>query len=507
MIPNWMSAHERKIQCALLIFIWVILWFCSPVEAGQLGANAIYLLSDHLPSTEISQKNSDGYRLIRHEMAKKSISDAQAAGFGFVRVALTGYRPIAFDDPMNDLAVWQTAPETYWAATDELFDELDAAHIRMVPTLAWNLIQFPALGRDDLATFLRDRNSRSRSLFVKFVTEFVTRYRSRSTVLFYELGNEWNLDADIDLQENCRTAKPGTCAWRNFTTDDLVSFSRDAASMIRSLDPSRKVSSGYSLPRRAASHLRNHFGNSSVDSWKEDSPMEFQQYLLYLNGPFDIVSAHIYSPDATRFGGRPGQAATVVTQTMSAVKSAGKQLFIGEFGDSGVTPFLQSMLHEIVQQQIDYAAIWVWEFYQTSTYETHNTEPSRFSIEPGYYDELIAVVGETEKALGRALPHHSESPNVILSWPLPCSKVDRKIKLAAVASDGARGVKSVEFFVNGRQTAVVASPPYLADFDPSAFGDENVEIEAKAIAVNGSTAVFKTEVRLNGSQASCHTQN
>ena len=107
---------------------------------------------------------------------------------------------------------------------------------------------------------------------------------------------------------------------------------------------------------------------------------------------------------------------------MSAVKSVGKQLFVGEFGDSGATPFLRRFLHEIVEQHVDYAAIWVWEFYQTSTYETDNTEPSKYSIEPGYYDGLIALLVETEKALGRTMPRSLERPNAILHLALAMRK-------------------------------------------------------------------------------------
>ena len=499
--PNtWMPGGRAA---AALIWFLSCLFFC-PAQAGQLGANALYLLSDYLPGSAAMSESGEDYRFIRREMAKKSISDARAAGFTFVRVGLTGYRPIGFDDKLNDLAVWQDTPAAFWAATDDLFDELDKANIRIVPTLAWNIIQFPALGGDDLSTFLRDPNSRSRALFAKFVTEFVTRYKDRSTILFYELGNEWNLDADIDLQKICRDTGSKGCVWHNFSTDELVAFSRDAVSLIKRIDPSRKVASGYSLPRPAASHLRSTFNTSSAGAWRNDSAEEYQNYLLYLNEPFDIVSVHIYPPAADRFGGTSGLPTAIISLTMSAVKSVGKQLFVGEFGDSGATPFLRRFLYEIVEQHVDYAAIWVWEFYQTSTYETHNTEPSKYSIEPGYYDGLIALLVETEKALGRTMPRSLERPNVILTWPLPCARVDQITRLAAVASDGARGVKGVEFLVNGQRIAVVASPPYYAEWDPVGLGKTNIEIEARATSDAGMTAAFKTEVRANGSKAACH---
>jgi hypothetical protein len=480
------------------LLVCLFLCPCPLAEAGQLGANKVDLLFNYLPPPVAIPEGNVGYRFVRRAMAKKAILDARDAGLTFLRVSSTGYRPIDFDDKINDLSLWQSDPHTFWADADDMFDDLDRAGIRIVPTLAWNIIQFPALGGDDLYTFLRDPNSRSRTLFARFVTDFVTRYRNRQTILFYELSNEWNLDADIDLQGNCQAHMAKSCVWHNFSTDDLLEFSRWFVSLMKNLDPSRKVSSGYSLPRAAAWHLR------SGDGWINDSIDEFEQYLVYLNEPFDIVSVHIYPPATDRFGASSGEPGAVISAASSAAKTVGKELFIGEFGDGGATPFVRNFLREILSQNIDYAAIWVWEFYQASTYETHNTEPSRYSIEPGYYDDLIGLIWETEQALGqRPVSRQLDPPRVILTWPLPCAEVDRETTLAAVASAGTRGVKSVAFFVNGDRLATVTSPPFYAKFDPKGFDNRNVEIEARAAADSGLSAVFKTTVRVNGSQASC----
>jgi Bacterial Ig domain len=487
--------YRRAAQLLGTLLLCILLGI--PAKAGQLGANAS-LMSDYLSASDTNAKGTDGYRFIRRQMAKKSIRDAQAVGFKFLRVGVTGYRPIDFADPVNDLAIWQNNPDRFWAAADEMFDDLDQAGIQIVPTLAWNILQFPALGGDDLATFLRDPGSRSRALLRQLVTDFVSRYRSRQTILFYELSNEWNLDADIDLERTCRANKTKRCVWHDFSTDDLVEFSRWFVSLVKSLDPSRKVSSGFSLPRAAASHLRSGAG------WISDSVEEFKEYLVYLNEPFDIVSVHIYPGEAGMFGASSDEPDRLISVALSAVKSVGKQLFVGEFGDSGITPFLRNFLHAIVDQHVDYAAIWVWEFYQTSTYETHNTDPSRFSIEPGYYDDLIALLGQTEQALGsKPEARISDRPVVVLTWPLPCAKVDRPTTLAAVASAGMHRVKAVEFFVNGKSLATAASPPFYAKFDPGGFGDSNIEIEARAVAASGLSAGFKTVVRVNDSQAFC----
>jgi hypothetical protein len=58
--------------------------------------------------------------------------------------------------------------------------------------------------------------------------------------------------------------------------------------------------------------------------------------------------------------------------------------------------------------------------------------------------------------------------------------------------------------VNGQRIAVVASPPYYAEWDPVGLGKTNIEIEARATSDAGVTAALKIEVRANGSEAACH---
>src|SRR5260370_37956369 len=116
-----------------------------------------------------------------------------------------------------------------------------------------------------------------------------------------------------------------------------------------------------------------------------------------------------------------------------------RSCFIGEFGDvAGATPFLTNLLDEFISERIGFAAIWVWEFYQTSTYETRNTEPTRYDVEPGYSDDVIAMLMQAERRLGHMPPAKDPAapPRVVLTWPLPCAAVARPIEIEAVASDG-----------------------------------------------------------------------
>ncbi len=434
-------------------------------------------------------------------MAEKAIADARDAGLTFFRVAVTGYSPVEFDSKQSDLALWQNDPPRFWAALDRMFDDLDKAGMRLVPSFVWNIGQFPALGHDSIATFVRDANAPSRRLLAQFIRDFIARYKARKTILFYEFGNEMNLLADLD--EHKRNCHREPCVWGNFTTAEMDQFARQMVALIKSSDPSRPVTSGYSLPRPNATHLERQpeFGAGGPD-WTPDTKQEFGRDLLATNDPFDIVSIHVYPGDQTRSSGPPpGRPYDPLREAAKVGRFAGKPLFIGEFGDDGgATPFIADLLDEVVRERVDYAAIWVWEFYQTSTY----TPVPRFNVEPAYTDNLIRLLMTTERRIGTAPPPGAASaPRVVLTWPLPCTEIDRPVDLGAVASDGAKAVKRVDFLIDGQTLRSIAAPPYRVPFDPAGRGSRSVEIEARAVAGSGATAAFRSTVHLNGDKRSC----
>jgi hypothetical protein len=475
----------------------------SIAPAAELGANKFDLRRQYFPDSDTNEPNpSDPVRLA---MARKAIADARDAGWTFLRTSVTGYWPLNIGDRRNDLAVWQADPTAFWAGMDRMFDDLDRAGVRLVPSFVWNTTQFPALARETLATFIHDPTSHSRRLLAQFITEFIVRYRNRRTILFYELTNEMNLKADLDLRSRCKGVGP--CVWSDFTTHDMVSFSRDLVSLIKSLDRTRQVTSGFSIPRRAAAHLKEHpqFDAGRPDRSADDRE-EFTRYIVAVHAPFDIISVHINpQSENDRFGRPAGQQYALVADAAAAAREAGKPLFVGEFGDTGATPFMRGLLDLIVHEKVAYASFWSWEYYQKTTYLTHDTDADRTSVEPGYSDDLIALLENAKRAMGGGSPPRDAAapPRVVLTWPLPCAVVDRPVDLAAVASDGARGVRQVEFHVDGKLIGSAASPPYTVHFDPAGLGERTVDVTARAVAASGASSDFASQVRLGGSSPAC----
>ena len=483
--------------------------FAAPASATMLGANSFDLtleyLSPHTP-TGVEPQMLPSYRYIRRAMAKKAIADAADVGFKFLRVGVTGFRPTELNGSLNDLQPWLQNPAAFWAALDEMFDDLDRAHLQIVPNLGWNLAQFPAIERETVGDLVRNPNSRSRNLLTRFITEFVTRYKNRRTILFYELTNEMNLFADIDVhQHRCGTVQENSCVWSNFTTSDMNQFARDLVTLIKSIDPTRPISSGYSIPRPRSWHLMQHPQFAPGPPARNlDTVEQFEDYLRLIHQPFDIVSIHLYP------GAQQG-ALSVDDQIAAAsrvAKAARKPLFVGEFGDVGATPFMANVLNEFIRNGVDYAAVWGWELYQTSTYETRNTQPTRFEVEPGYSDALIAMLQKVQPTQGNGVRPNAPAgqPRVVLTWPLPCASVSRPIDVAAVASSPTAGVSKVVFLADGQAIGTATAPPYRAHFDPRSFGRRVVQIEARAYSPSGTTGRFASYVKLNGSDGPCRIE-
>jgi hypothetical protein len=348
---------------------------------------------------------------------------------------------------------------------------------------------------------VRDRHSASRQLLARFISDFIGRYKSRPTILFYELTNEMNLAADLDMHK--RNCKAAPCVWEDFTTAEMTGFAREIVRLIKSLDAGHPVSSGYSLGHTAASHLqrRPEFAAGGPD-WTPDTEPDLARYLSDIHEPFDIVSVHLYpKPDATPFGRMSGEQYRLVDDAAAIARAAGKPLFIGEFGDmAGASPFLAQVLDQIVQARVDYAAIWAWEFYQVSTYQA-----APFNVEPGISDEIVALLRQAETRLGQIPPQPdpAKPPRVVLTWPLPCAAIERPLDLMAVASDGAKPVQRVEFLLDGQPIATAATSPYTARFDPAGQVPRTARITAHAVSQAGIAAEFHSTIQLNQAGGAC----
>jgi len=469
---------------------------------GMMGANKYDLLLDYLGYAS-SGNGSPAYVKVTRAMGRKGILDARDAGFRFLRTSASGFYPIVPGNPGKDLLpLWQSDPAAFWRGIDAAFDDLDQARMRLVPTLIWNYIQFAAMAGETTTDFITKPRSRSRALAERYITEFVSRYRNRPTVLFYELTNEFNLVVDLDMVKRCHEShatEPQRCApFGNVTTADLDGFAHDMTAVIRRADPGRPISSGYAMTRPNALHLahRPEWSKGGPD-WTADSVEEFNRAFSDSQKDFDILSIHLY-PKAQRDYKRP--LAEMVRTAGQTAHRLGKKLFLGEFGDDKASPFLHQMVRAVDEGSADYAAVWIWELYQGDRFTPAIDPGSSTSIEPGIRGDLLAMLLPRRTQAAAA----STSPQVVLTSPLPCARVDRPVTLAAVASDGAGAPDRVEFLVDGQPVGEASAPPFHLQFDPQPFPARQVTIEARTHGRSGATASDSSPVLLNAAGETCN---
>jgi len=466
----------------------------DPLPDRSIGLNAFPLFAQYLG---ISQGNIDyqnqAHRKISKAMARKSIISASEIGAKYLRVMVSGFYSPTLDVLLNDSVA-------FWGAMDELMAEFKANDMKIIPSLAWNLFQFPNYFDETVTDYISNPHSLSYLQLIRFIHDFVTRYKDDDVVLFYELGNEYNLYADLKIDTNPWTGEPYS---GKFTTAELSDFMKQTANYIRSLDPSGMVTSGNGMPRKSAYHLmlQPAFSPSGPD-WTEDNVSQFKQYLKILEEGLDVVSAHIYNSDydgTQRFGITDRYSAEVINYEKEAVDEAGKILFIGEFGDYDPmiqqdtnAVFTQNMFNKIVELDIPFSSPWIWDFYQFNTYEF-----TPFHIEQGFTDFIIEKYKQANVGLGNAPVVNTDpdtvKPLVVLTFPKGNGEYANPQLLHAVASDNSGSIAMVEFYVNDELTFTDTEPPYQFNLATDSLSIKTTDLIARAYDHSGNTEDYMLE--------------
>src|SRR5262245_19277819 len=333
--------------------------------------------------------------------AQREMMLAAQNGVTHVRFIASAFWPAT----MKTKNGWIADREVYLGLFDLLVKDARRYGLHLVPSLLWNNLLFPDLAGEPGGQLFVP-GSASRTLAESYVTSVVSRHKDDETILFWEIGNELNLGADIDV--SCDTCQGNTaclvptvsdlgtpcrrtsqdnyfscnaCRGVSSPQEDLVSFVSDMAALIRGIDPSHSVSSGFAMPRPSAYHLA-HQPCPACD-WTLDTPDQYEEELLRLHPPgVDVMSIHAYpGADLARFGDSDLAGAGLLARTQTIAVAAGKQLYVGEYGEQGggtvscaggasVTCAgdpnrigTRRILDTIVAAGIPWSALWAFEGY------------------------------------------------------------------------------------------------------------------------------------------------
>jgi endo-1,4-beta-mannosidase len=244
----------------------------------------------------------------------------------FIRFSGCGFWP-------NEWNLYRTNKAEYFRRMDRFVAEAHKCNIGLIPSLFWYDGCIPDLVGESRNQW-GNPQSKTIAFMRQYVSEVVGRYRLERSIWAWELGNEYSLGADLpNAAENRPAVHPnlGTAASRSaeddLTHEMVVTACAEFAKAVRALDPTRPITTGHSLPRAAAEHLRRE------KRWTQDSPEEFERNILEVTpSPCDLISVHLYPFDKERFNAKDTPYAETMRHCMAAARRAGKVLFVGEFG-------------------------------------------------------------------------------------------------------------------------------------------------------------------------------
>ena len=326
---------------------------------------------------------------------KRQLESACSRGFNKIRMAMMPFWPDQMKSHYLQNKSW------YWSQVDEMVADAKQHNCQIIPSLFWNWFSLADATYTPLGDGMRNLSSPLALASIEYIEEIASRYSNDSNVIAYwELGNELNLIADLNLTQQQPQVHPslGTPTKRtqrdNFSTDDMIAWETFLVNTIMEYDtvrPFRGVSTGHSVPRDDAEHLRRSYHDPRRD-WTKDTVAEFKKNLKDTCKCCTHCSVHVYGgPGMIRWSNTNASYPVVMHPAAEVAYEGGKLLYLGEFGDPlpGPRPFSHTMLDLIptlphASTTLPLATIWVWEFYQDS-----KTQPANFSLIPGRDDAMI----------------------------------------------------------------------------------------------------------------------
>ena len=324
--------------------------------------------------------------------AEEALKTLGSKGFRVVRVAVSPYSASGFEGAFFDADPARQAQERreYFAGFDQMLDACDRHGIRIVASLQWSVETLGRLGGQSLRAAMTDPGSLGRRRVAEFVRAVVARYQDRPTIAMWEIGNEYNLVADIQ--------------WKQFdvTSDQVAAFVHDTATLVRSTDPNHLITTGDSAPRPSAMHLLQAVRAGKAVDWTPDSAEEQIAYLRLMNAdPIDVISIHYYDDGMLTLGGRLGSPENLRFYARAAA-GIGKPLFIGEMGydadvDSYTTPaalaLLRATLPVLVELRLPLVLYWTFNDDREGRADT--------ALRYGKTDEALGLIEGASRELRR----------------------------------------------------------------------------------------------------------
>lgn len=302
----------------------------------------------------------------------------------FIRMPLCAYYPLYYD-------LFDSDPDKVFSYMDEVLDECQKNHMGVVVSLMWwDAVVAAHVGgkRSDMGVIGSDVLEYAKS----YTKTIVSRYADHPAVWAWEIGNEYNLDADLCDKQLKQFLWPdgidsmpldNVNGYDYYTSAELKVFYTEIAKVIREYDGYRMITTGNGEMRPFAYILHKESEKAGEDhlwdlKWTGNTRKQFDYMIEYMTpDPIDTVCFHFQNA-ATDWSNKYVFTHDVFGKTITSeeyfkayyetAKKLGKGCFFGEFGDMlgcegepDVIEKFKDVTDAITASGIQIAALWQFQ--------------------------------------------------------------------------------------------------------------------------------------------------
>lgn len=304
----------------------------------------------------------------------------------FIRIPLCSYYPSYYE-------LFDKDPDRVFSYLDKVLDECAENKLGVIGSLMWWDAVVPAhVGekRSDIGVL----GSKTLEYAKNYTKAIVERYKDHPAVWGWEIGNEYNLDADLCDKEFKIWLWPEGISgmpleningYDYFTSEELRTFYTEIAKVIRQYDDYRMITTGNGEMRTFAYATYKSSQKKSADHtwemrWNGNTRKQFDEMNAYFTpDPIDTVSFHLQSGSADGSNkyvlefsmfGKTISSEEYFRAYYETAKSMGKACYFGEFGDMlemetapDVIEKFRYVTDAIAASGIQMASLWQFQDY------------------------------------------------------------------------------------------------------------------------------------------------
>lgn len=299
----------------------------------------------------------------------------------FVRINFGGYWPDYYQK-------FDKNPERILEKMHEVVSCAEEYNIGLICSLLWYDAAIPTHVGEHRSE-MGNPDSKTVAYAKEYVTKIVSEFKDSPAVWAWEIGNEYNLDADLcDPQFNSKLpggpCTPETPSGYDFyTSEEVTTYFKEIGNAIRAQDPVRMISTGNGDMRNASKSLRNAAQQMNPEThlwteiWTQDTTEEFYEMCAYYTpDPLDTICFHLQHAQQDQNGDASflilldrfdSKISTLkyFKEYVTAAKKAGKALYFGEMGDlmwmegdKNAASIFENVTDWIIDAEIQLASSW-----------------------------------------------------------------------------------------------------------------------------------------------------